>query len=520
MKVGPLAVGGLLAGYLVVRWRRVQVENRILGAIAVAALAVYGSGVVHLPSLDKVLEDVGRTLGPYTYALVGALAFAETGAFVGLVAPGETAVLVGGVVAGQGQIDVVVLIALVWACAVAGDAVSFSLGRRLGRGFLIRHGARVRITDERLRQVERFLHRYGGPTILIGRFIGFVRPLAPFVAGASRMTYRRFVPYDVIAAGLWSATFCLLGYVFWRSLDQVLAIAKKGAFWLGVVVAATVAAVVAYRYLRDPDNRARARAWLDEQSRRPALRPLVRVLRPVWRRVGMPAWRAAVPSLRFLWNRLTPGNLGLEVTTLLAAATVGGFAFGGLGSAAADDRPLGLDRTGFDVASSLRTSAGVDVAKVVTDLGALPTAAAVVAVVALLLLARRRPLEAVALVGGLALTVVAVDFAKQAFDRPRPPTPLVHTEGKAYPSGHSAYATAYVAAALAVGHAFRHFANRAALVVGAILLAVAVGATRVYLHAHYLSDVLGGYGLAAVAFGICGALAILVAFVRHNGRSR
>jgi undecaprenyl-diphosphatase len=519
VKVGPLVVAALLALYLVARWRRVQVENRILGAVAVAALAVYGSGVVHFPSLDTVLKNVGQALGPYTYVLVGVLAFAETGAFVGLVAPGETAVIVGGVVAGQGHIDIVALIALVWVCAVAGDSVSFWLGRRLGRDFLIRHGARVRITEERLEQVEGFLHRHGGPTILIGRFIGFVRPLAPFVASASRMPYRRFIPYDVIAAGLWSALFCLLGYVFWRSLDRVLAIAKQGAFALGAVIGAAVAAVVLYRYLREEENRMRVRTWLDAQAQRPALRPIVRVLRPVWRRVGLPAWRAAMPGLRFLWNRLTPGNLGLEVTTLMAAMTVGAFAFGALGAQVVDHRPLAMDRTGFDAASSLRGSAGIDVAKVVTDLGALPVVAGVVGVVAIFLFVQRRPFEALALLAGLALTVFAVQFAKGAFDRPRPPDALVSTEGKAYPSGHAAYATAYVAAAVAVAHAYRRFAAQTALVVGAIVLAAAVGATRVYLRAHYVSDVLGGYGLAAVTFGVCGVAAVLVAFLRHNARS-
>ena len=70
------------------------------------------------------------------------LAFLETGAFVGFVAPGETAVIVGGLVAGQGQISLFVLIAIVWACAVAGDVTSFFLGRRLGRDWLLRHGER------------------------------------------------------------------------------------------------------------------------------------------------------------------------------------------------------------------------------------------------------------------------------------------------------------------------------------------------------------------------------------------
>src|SRR5205823_6408139 len=72
MRPGPLVIAGLLAIFLVVRWRRLQAENRVIGVLAVAALAVYGTGLVHPPSLDKILTDVGEALGPYTYALVGA----------------------------------------------------------------------------------------------------------------------------------------------------------------------------------------------------------------------------------------------------------------------------------------------------------------------------------------------------------------------------------------------------------------------------------------------------------------
>ena len=518
MKIGPLLIAAALAVFLVVRWRRVQAENRVLGLVAVAGFAVYGSGLVHFPSLDKVLTDVGKALGPYTYVLVGALAFLETGAFIGLVAPGETAVIVGGVVAGQGQIDIVVLIALVWACAVAGDSTSFWLGRRLGRGFLLRHGQRVRITEQRLDQVERFLERRGGPTILVGRFIGFVRPLAPFVAAVSRMPYRRFIPYDVIAAGLWSATFCLLGFVFWHSLDTVLSVAKKGALAFATVVGVVVGAVALYRFLRVPENRVRVQRWLDEQAERPGLRPIVRVLRPVWRRAGVPAWRAAMPGLRFLWNRLTPGELGLEITTLLAALAVGGFVFGAIGVIVGRHDTLHMDTAGFDVESSLHGAVGIDVAKVITVLGALPTVAALLALASVYLLIRRRVAEAVALIAGIALTVVGVDVAKAAFDRIRPTHPYVHTGGDGYPSGHAAYAVAYVAMALAFWHAFRGIVRTSLVVAGAIVLAAAIGLTRVYLRAHYLSDVLGGFGLAAASFALCGIAAIVVAFVRHNAR--
>jgi membrane protein DedA with SNARE-associated domain len=162
-----------------------RVPRRLLalGLLGAVGFALVTAGVVRLPDLEGVLTDLSDTLGPWTYALVAALAFLETGAFVGLVAPGETVVIAGGVIAGQGEIKLIPLIGLVWICATLGDTTSFYIGRRLGRRFLERHGPKVKITHERLEQVERYFNRYGGRTILIGRFIGLVRALAPFVAG-------------------------------------------------------------------------------------------------------------------------------------------------------------------------------------------------------------------------------------------------------------------------------------------------------------------------------------------------
>ncbi|HMI70110.1 MAG TPA: DedA family protein, partial [Solirubrobacteraceae bacterium] len=317
MKPVWLVVAVALAAFLV--WRRRRLEPTLIagGVIVAIGSLVYGLGVVHLPNLEEALIDVGETLGSWTYVLVGALAFFETGAFIGLVAPGETAMLLGGLVAGQGQVDVITMIAIAWAAAVAGDLTSFYLGRRLGRAFLVKHGPKVQITEPRLRQVEAFFDKHGGKAILIGRFVGLVRAIAPFLAGSSGMPLRRFVPYDVVGAGLWSSTFIVLGYIFWQSFSQLVDYAKKGALALGAVIVLVVAIVWAFRWLRDPENRARAREWLERQAERPALRPLARVARPVLRRSRRPA--------RFVWDRVTPGDLGLELTTLMAVASVGSF---------------------------------------------------------------------------------------------------------------------------------------------------------------------------------------------------
>src|SRR5206468_7855185 len=106
--------------------------------------------------------------------------------------------LLGGAVAGQGQTSLEATIAAVWFGAWAGDTVSFLIGRRLGRDFIVRHGPKLRITPERFAAVEGYFRRHGGKTILIGRFIGLVRAMAPFTAGSSGMRYRAFVPFSIL----------------------------------------------------------------------------------------------------------------------------------------------------------------------------------------------------------------------------------------------------------------------------------------------------------------------------------
>ena len=161
-RIFALVLAALIVVGALLRRRRLGNERFALALLAAAALTVYGSHVLAHVDIQKGIENLANALGKWTYALVGAMAFLETGAFVGLVAPGEFTVLLGGVIAGQGEIDIWVLIPLVWACTLAGDSISFFLGRRLGRNFLLKHGPKVRITPERLAQVDEHFRRRGG----------------------------------------------------------------------------------------------------------------------------------------------------------------------------------------------------------------------------------------------------------------------------------------------------------------------------------------------------------------------
>lgn len=493
---------------LVVRRRRIHGAERVVLAVVAAGCVVYGTGVVHLPDLEGILTDVGRALGPWTYLLVGVMAFLETGAFVGLVAPGETTIIVGGVVAGQGEIDIIALIAIVWVCAVAGDVTSFLMGRRLGRSFLVRHGGRFGMTEERIGSVDVFFERHGGKAVFLGRFVGLVRAVAPFLAGSSGMSLRRFLPYDILGAGLWGTALCLLGFVFWRSLDRVLAIAKEGALALGLVICVVVAVVWVVRRLRDPEQRARLVAAVEAHAQTPVVGPPVRL--------GMRAAAWLDGPARFLWARLTPGDLGLEVTTLLAVAAVGSFTFFGylivLGrgvvQTAGDRRVVGW-------ALDLRSQDVLDVVRVFTDLGALPVTGTFVVGVGIWCFVRGRAPEGWVLIGGGVLTWASVTVTKTLVDRPRPSIAVYDAAGMSYPSGHAAYAMAVVAAAIVLTRGTSRTTRIAVLTVAGVY-ALLIGASRLYLGVHYLSDVLGGYGLSAMIFSLAGVVAMVVVHLRQN----
>ena len=124
------------------------------------------------------------------------------------------------------------------------------------------------------------------------------------------MAFRNFLPYSVVGTGLWATTFCVLGYIFWRSFDRVVDIAGRAIFGFGLAVAVIVGAVVVYR------RRAQIWAWLVEHERHPLLRPLFAVGRSLQRRVIAPWPGRSPPEARFLGTPCPPRARARAPTTL------------------------------------------------------------------------------------------------------------------------------------------------------------------------------------------------------------
>jgi membrane protein DedA with SNARE-associated domain len=210
-------------------------------AAAVVALAVaIATGVLEVPNVANAVADATDPLGGWIYLVVMALVFLETTVLVGFLIHGELILLLGGVAAERGDASLIAMVALAGAAALAGDVVSVLLGRRLGRPFLERHGARFRLGPAQIDRLDRFFARHGGKAVFVGRFTGLSRSTMPFVAGSSGLAVRRLLPFSVASALVWTGIFTALGYAFSESFAGAGDTATRVGFIGILLVAAAV----------------------------------------------------------------------------------------------------------------------------------------------------------------------------------------------------------------------------------------------------------------------------------------
>ena len=161
---------------------------------------------------DKYLPGIIDTYGLWTYLILFAIIFCETGLVVMPYLPGDSLLFVAGALAGAGYLNIEILLISLFAAAVIGDTVNYWIGNTTGMKVLEKNYSLIR--REHLEKTQEYFTRYGGITIVIARFIPFIRTFAPFLAGVGKMRYRWFITYNVIGAALWILGFTLAGYFF------------------------------------------------------------------------------------------------------------------------------------------------------------------------------------------------------------------------------------------------------------------------------------------------------------------
>lgn len=165
----------------------------------------------HFTHLDQTLGDLVRQYGAWSYGILFAIVFAETGLVITPFLPGDSLLFAAGALAGLGSIRLDLAAGVLIAAAILGDTVNYWIGQYLGHR-LLAWGRLIR--KEHIDRTHAFFEKYGGKTIIIARFVPIVRTFAPFVAGIGEMTYSRFLAYNVIGALLWVFICVGLGYLF------------------------------------------------------------------------------------------------------------------------------------------------------------------------------------------------------------------------------------------------------------------------------------------------------------------
>jgi membrane-associated protein len=163
--------------------------------------------------IDVHLAAITSEYGMWTYAILFLIIFVETGLVIAPFLPGDSLLFAAGAICALGTLDVWTMIGLLIIAAVLGDGVNYAIGSAVGpRIFTDTH--RKWLKREHLQRTHDFYERHGGKTIILARFMPFLRTFAPFVAGIGRMTYPKFAAYNVIGAILWVGGFSLLGFYF------------------------------------------------------------------------------------------------------------------------------------------------------------------------------------------------------------------------------------------------------------------------------------------------------------------
>lgn len=440
-----------------------------------------------------MLEWLSAQIHDWGYLALFAMTFLETSAFLGLVAPGESVVVIAGLLASRGVLGIGPVIGIAALGALLGDNTGYLIGRRFGEGFVLHYGRHFFIKKEYLDDTRRFVERFGGKTMFFGRFVGWLRAFAPVVAGTAKMHYGRFLFFDVYGTFLWAATYSLLGYIAGNSWDLIHHYLGEVAVAAG---AAALLAVAAVAYVRRRRHLVRRHlGWLD--------RKLGQGLPAIW---GFTKDRFRAQS----WY-------GLRLTVWLVLLLLALLALAGIVEDLVDKETLYYLDTrvqGF-IEAMVTPQATALMVEVANGAGPYATAALAAAEILYLVYARR-PWKLFSLAVALGLGAAFFIVLRALLDQ-------LTGIGPGFPSAQAFAAMlvfgflAYLAWTLWEGEILRFLAY--SLAVFATLL---IGFSQVYLHAHWMTDVLAGYaaGLAWLAVSVMAGNALRERYRQSAPESR
>lgn len=199
--------------------------------------------------VDKHLQAFVASYGAWVYALLFLIVFVETGLVVMPFLPGDSLLFIVGALAGAGLISLSLAMGLLVLAAILGDQLNYQIGRYFGPKVFQWEDSRF-FNKRAFEQAHAFYERYGGITIILARFMPFIRTFAPFVAGVAAMSRPKFTAYNVAGGLLWVCGLTLAGYLF-GNMPWVQANLSK-IIWALILVPGLIALFGAWRAGRQP----------------------------------------------------------------------------------------------------------------------------------------------------------------------------------------------------------------------------------------------------------------------------
>lgn len=440
-----------------------------------------------LPALDH--------LGMWGYWLVFFFAFFEAIAFIGTFIPGATAVVIAGVLASQGFFDVGDLIWFASFGAIAGDFFSYWLGTK-GTRYFRDENRFLKISH--IERGKRFFKKHGNKSIFLGRFIGPIRAIVPFIAGLSHMDRMKFLVWNIISGCAWASSHVLLGYLFGDTYTGVATLSKRA----GVILAVATLSIMFI--------------WLLMKNTRKMLEYARALAEASWRMLmtipAMNRFEKAHPGiLRFFRARFdhtrffgAPLSLGAGAVVLIASEY-----FGFVGYLIKMPAVVAFDMRTETILYAFRDPALARLFLWITFLGnGVITVALAAGTVAFFVLWRLRA-EAASFLVTILGTELSVGIGKMFVHRARPGglIPYYTEQSFAFPSEHAAISIALFGfLAYAIGKNMHVFSRSHrvpfSLGLGAFIVSFSIAFSRLYLGVHYPSDVLGGYFTGLLWLGI------------------
>lgn len=436
--------------------------------------------------MSHLVDGILHLHGWAALAVVFALPALESSIFLGFLFPGEIAVLLGGVLAFEHRVSLPAAIAAAVAGAIIGDTIGYEVGKHYGQRLL--HGTIGRVVKhEHIDRAAAYLAQKGGKAVFLGRFTAALRVMIPGLAGMSGMEYRTFAISNVAGGAIWATSFVLAGYVAGSSYRAVESIAKKASLLLLLVVVVAGGTVwIGRRIARNPG---RLRALLD------------RLAGLSWIAWGRARYRR---QLDFLVRRFDPrAALGLSLTASLGLVALTGWAFGAVVQSVVSGQSSNpVDRPVLAFFVAHREPWLTTVVTAVSTLGSSAVLVPLLTPLGLWFRWRKGSWRPAALLAcGYGGAILLYASTKRIVARPRPPlaSAIGSLSGYSFPSGHATQAVvAWGMVAALVAAATPSWSRKVAAWATAVFLALMVGATRLYLGAHWLTDVVGGLVLGAL----------------------